>query len=148
MSKNKKILSALALMGIAVFIMAFASMPAAGSKEITITNLVEESSKFDGDYVMTQGLLIKDTIQWNADKLELRFEIYDENETVLQVFHKGVQPDNFTDDVIVIVEGFLQDDGVFEAEKVMTKCPSKYEGEDMENYDGEMHKELFKDSQE
>ncbi|WP_053360345.1 cytochrome c maturation protein CcmE [Bacillus sp. FJAT-27251] len=148
MSKNKKIISALALMGMAIFIMAFASMPAAGSKEITITNLAEESGKFDGDYVMTQGLLIKDSIKWNADKLELRFEIYDENETVLSVFHKGVQPDNFTDDVIVIVEGFLQDDGVFEAEKVMTKCPSKYEGEDMENYDGEMHKELFNDSQE
>ncbi|KKK38428.1 hypothetical protein WQ57_09600 [Mesobacillus campisalis] len=148
MSKNKKIFSALALMGMAIFIMAFASMPAAGSKEITITNLVKESGKFDDDYVMTQGLLIKDSIQWDADKLELRFEIYDENETVLQVFHKGVQPDNFTDDVIVIVEGFFQDDGIFEAEKVMTKCPSKYEGEDMENYDGEMHKELFNDSQE
>jgi cytochrome c-type biogenesis protein CcmE len=148
MSKNKKILSALVLMGIAIFIMAFASMPAAGSKEITITNIVEESGKFDGDYVMTQGLLIKDSIQWNADELELRFEIYDEKETVLPVFHKGVQPDNFTDDVIVIVEGFIQSDGVFEAEKVMTKCPSKYEGEDMEKYDGDMHKEIFNDSQE
>jgi cytochrome c-type biogenesis protein CcmE len=148
MSKNKKILSALVLMGIAIFIMAFASMPAAGSKEITITNIIDESGKFDADYVMTQGLLIKDSIQWNADELELRFEIYDENGTLLPVYHKGVQPDNFTDDVIVIVEGFIQKDGVFEAEKVMTKCPSKYEGEDMDNYDGEMHKEIFNDSQE
>ncbi|MGM0903294.1 cytochrome c maturation protein CcmE [Mesobacillus maritimus] len=148
MSKNKKIITALSLMGVAIFIMAFSSMPSAGSKEITISQVVNSADKFDGDYIMTEGLLNKESIQWNADKIELRFEIMDENELALPVYYKGVQPDNFTDDVIVIVEGFIGDNGVFEAEKVLTKCPSKYEGEDMENYDGEMHKEIFKDSQE
>lgn len=148
MSKNKKIITALSFMGVAIFIMAFSSMPSAGSKEITISQVVNSSDKFDGDYIMTEGLLNKESIQWNADKIELRFEIMDENELALPVYYKGVQPDNFTDDVIVIVEGFIGDNGVFEAEKVLTKCPSKYEGEDMENYDGEMHKEIFKDSQE
>jgi cytochrome c-type biogenesis protein CcmE len=148
MSKNKKIITALSLMAVAITIMAFASMPSATSKEITITDVVESTDKFDGDYIMTEGLLNKSSVQWDADNIELRFEILDENETPLSVFYKGVQPDNFTEDVIVIVEGFIGENGVFEAEKVMTKCPSKYEGEDMENYDSEMHKELYNDSQE
>lgn len=148
MNKNKKILSALSLIAVALIIMIFSSMPSATSKEITITDIVESNDKFEGDYIMTEGLLNKNSVQWNADDIELRFEIFDQNETSLSVFYKGVQPDNFTEDVIVIVEGFIGENGVFEAEKVMTKCPSKYEGEDMENYDSEMHKELYNDLQE
>jgi cytochrome c-type biogenesis protein CcmE len=148
MTKNKKIMTALSIMAVAIVIMAFASMPSATSKEITISDVVESADKFEGDYIMTEGLLNKSSVQWDADKIELRFEILAEDETPLPVFYKGVQPDNFTEDVIVIVEGFIGENGVFEAEKVMTKCPSKYEGEDMENYDSEMHKELYNDSQE
>jgi cytochrome c-type biogenesis protein CcmE len=148
MTKNKKIMTALSIMAVAIVIMAFASMPSATSKEITITDVVESADKFEGDYIMTEGLLNKSSVQWDADKIELRFEILAEDETPLPVFYKGVQPDNFTEDVIVIVEGFIGENGVFEAEKVMTKCPSKYEGEDMENYDSEMYKELYNDSQE
>ncbi|MCM3670130.1 cytochrome c maturation protein CcmE [Mesobacillus maritimus] len=148
MSKNQKIITALSLMAAAIIIMTFASMPSAGSKELTISDVMANAEKYDGDYIMTEGLLNKESVQWNADKIELQFEIYDENETKLPVVYEGVQPDNFTEDVIVIVEGFISKNGVFEAEKVMTKCPSKYEGEDMENYDSEMHKEIYKDAQE
>lgn len=148
MSKNKKIIAGLVLAATALLLLMFTSMPSAGSKEITISELVKNSSKFDGEYVMTQGLLKKDSIQWDADKIELQFEIYDEDNVSIPVFHKGIKPDNFSDDVIVIVEGLVNDKGVFEAEKVQTKCPSKYEGEDMENYDPETHKKIIDDEQE
>ncbi|MFT9600498.1 cytochrome c maturation protein CcmE [Mesobacillus sp.] len=144
MSKNKKIVVGLSLAAVAFVIMMFSTMPSAGSKEITIGDLSKNGSKYEGDYIMTQGLLNKDSVKWDADKLELRFELYEEGQGTLKVFHKGIKPDNFTEDVIVLVEGFIQEDGVFEAEKVQTKCPTKYEGEDMENYDTEMHKEMYK----
>ncbi|ESU30950.1 hypothetical protein G3A_19215 [Bacillus sp. 17376] len=144
MSKNKKIVMGLALASVAFIIMMFSTMPSAGSKEITIADLSKNGSKYEGDYIMTQGLLNKESVKWDADKLELRFELYEEGQGTLQVFHKGIKPDNFSEDVIVLVEGFIQEDGVFEAEKVQTKCPTKYEGEDMENYDTEMHKEMYK----
>jgi cytochrome c-type biogenesis protein CcmE len=144
MSKNKKIVMGLALASVAFVIMMFSTMPSAGSKEITIADLSTNGSKYEGDYIMTQGLLNKESVKWDADKLELRFELYEEGQGTLQVFHKGIKPDNFSEDVIVLVEGFIQEDGVFEAEKVQTKCPTKYEGEDMENYDTEMHKEMYK----
>ncbi|WLR55988.1 cytochrome c maturation protein CcmE [Mesobacillus subterraneus] len=144
MSKNKKIVVGLGLAAVAFVIMMFSTMPSAGSKEITIADLSKNGSKYEGDYIMTQGLLNKESVKWDADKLELRFELHEEGQGALQIFHKGIKPDNFTEDVIVLVEGFIQKDGVFKAEKVQTKCPTKYEGEDMENYDTEMHKEIYK----
>lgn len=148
MTKNTKIIVSLVLGAAAIMILMFTSMPQAGSKEITISDIVHNPSSYEGDYIMTQGLLNEKSIDWDADQIELRFEIYDENNVSLPVFYKGIKPDNFSNDVIVIVEGFLNDENVFEAERVTTKCPSKYEGVDMENYDVEMHKEILKDSQE
>ncbi|CAM3767710.1 cytochrome c maturation protein CcmE [Mesobacillus zeae] len=143
MKKNSKILAGLALAATAIIIMLFSTMPSAGSKEITITDLSENAAKYQDDYIMTQGLLKKETVKWDADKLELHFDIYDESgKEIMPIFYKGVKPDNFSDDVIIIVEGFIQKDGVFHAEKVQTKCPSKYEGKD---YDEEKHKEIFND---
>lgn len=146
MTKNKKIITSLILMAAALMIMMFSSMPSAGSKENTISDLHKDSEKYEGEYIMTQGLLKTESIQWNADKIELQFELYDENDAVLPVFHEGIKPDNFSEDIIVIVEGFLNNEGIFEAEKVQTKCPSKYEGEDMENYDAEAHKKILEEN--
>ncbi|MBP2241499.1 cytochrome c-type biogenesis protein CcmE [Cytobacillus eiseniae] len=140
MTKNKKIVFGLSLVAAAIMIMFFSTMPSAGSKEIAIEELLNNKDSFKDEYVMTQGLLIEDSVQWNADKIELRFEIVEDGrDRILPVIYNGVKPDNFSEDVIVIVEGFLNEKGEFEAERVQTKCPSKYEGEDPENYDPEMH---------
>lgn len=146
MSKNKKIIFGLSLFAVAIMIMFFSTMPSAGSKEISIEELLTDNYK--EEYVLTQGLLKQDSVKWDADKIELTFEIVDEESSAtLPIIYKGVKPDNFSDDVIVIVEGFIKDNGVFEAEKVQTKCPSKYEGEDTENYDMEMHKNMNENKQ-
>ncbi|MED3549008.1 cytochrome c maturation protein CcmE [Cytobacillus praedii] len=146
MSKNKKIIFGLSLFAAAIMIMFFSTMPSAGSKEITIEELLTENYK--DEYVLTQGMLKQDSVKWDADKIELTFEIVDEETNAsLPIIYNGVKPDNFSDDVIVIVEGFIRDNGVFEAEKVQTKCPSKYEGEDTENYDMEMHKNMNENKQ-
>lgn len=138
----------LSLVAVAIMIMFFTTMPSAGSKEVSIEELLNKKNSFKNEYVLTQGLLKQDSIQWDADKIELKFEIFEEGKEVfLPVTYMGIKPDNFSDDVIVIVEGFLGEDGVFEAEKVQTKCPSKYEGEDPENYDVEMHKEMNENKQ-
>jgi len=43
--------------------------------------------------------------------------------------YRGILPDTFTDtgDVEVVVEGRYREDGVFEAQVVLTKCGSRYE---------------------
>ncbi|MFE8703341.1 cytochrome c maturation protein CcmE [Cytobacillus sp. FJAT-54145] len=147
MSKNKKIIFGLSLVAAAIAIMFFSTMPSAGSKELTIDEVLSNKESYEEKYIMTQGLLDVSSIDWNPDDIVLKFEIYEEGTENLPIRYEGVKPDNFTQDVIVIVEGFITKEGVFEAEKVQTKCPSKYEGEDIENYDSEMHKELYKEKQ-
>ena len=50
------------------------------------------------------------------------------DETVtFPVEFRDALPDTFTDEVEVVLEGRLRDDGVFEATTLLTKCGSRYE---------------------
>jgi cytochrome c-type biogenesis protein CcmE len=56
----------------------------------------------------------------------LRFEITDERES-LSVEYKGVRPDLLVEGTRTVVEGRYTPGGIFQATKVLLKCPSKYE---------------------
>jgi len=47
-------------------------------------------------------------------------------ESTLQVRYQGVVPDNFAEGRDVVVEGRLSPEGIFQADKLMTRCESKY----------------------
>ena len=47
-------------------------------------------------------------------------------DATLPVVYKGVVPDTFSAGIEVVVEGRLNQDGVFRAEVIMPKCPSRY----------------------
>jgi cytochrome c-type biogenesis protein CcmE len=44
-----------------------------------------------------------------------------------QAEYRDALPDTFSDDVEVVMEGRLREDGVFEATTLLTKCGSRYE---------------------
>jgi cytochrome c-type biogenesis protein CcmE len=48
----------------------------------------------------------------------------------LNVVYQGVTPDMFQDGGEVVVEGALDEQGVFHANTLLTSCPSKYEAEE------------------
>jgi len=142
MNKNTKVLFGGAMIFISIIILLITATPASSGSEISIEQIKQNSEEFTDRYITTEGFLVEGSVEWNADDIELEFQIKDEEGNVLPIFYKGVSPDNFSDDVIVIVHGHIGDDGVFGAEKVQTRCPSAYEGEDPENYDPEMHREI------
>lgn len=53
-------------------------------------------------------------------------DLVDETTTFV-VEYRDALPDTFTDEVEVVLEGRLRDDGVFEATTLLTKCGSRYE---------------------
>jgi cytochrome c-type biogenesis protein CcmE len=67
----------------------------------------------------------------NASKAHLTalFVIEGANERV-PVLYRGVIPDLFKPGCEVVVEGQLDEAGVFQADVMLTKCASKYEAED------------------
>ena len=75
--------------------------------------------------VRVSGLVQGETIDWDAQQLVLRFEIADESGSI-PVVYEGVRPDMFRDGAQVVVEGKHSSSGVFEANTLLLKCPSKY----------------------
>jgi len=66
-------------------------------------------------------------VAWSTRELHLTFEIEDETGK-LPISYHGPQPDMLVDAVEAVVIGRYDPvEGVFEAEELLMKCPSKYE---------------------
>jgi cytochrome c-type biogenesis protein CcmE len=142
MKKNTMVtIGGFIIAGAIVFLL-MAATPGSSGVEITLKELTENQQKYEDNYVTVEGLLIEESVKWDADKIQIQFQVKDNDGNTLHVTHDGVKPDNFTEGVIVILQGNpAKEKGEFVAETVKTRCPSKYEGQDMKNYDPEAHKD-------
>ena len=84
----------------------------------------------------TKTVEVKGT--WLKDK-EAKFEgnkfsfyMRDDNNTEMKIVYDGAKPNNFEVAEAVVVKGKVKD-GVFMANDILTKCPSKYEAKEMKN---------------
>lgn len=75
--------------------------------------------------VRVAGLIVGQSIQWDAQQMVLRFEISDESGS-MPVLYRGSRPDLLEDGTQAVVEGKYTKTGVFEATSLLLKCPSKY----------------------
>jgi len=115
---------------------------------ITVDELVN-SSKYVGQTVRITGAVIGETIKYDPSKLIIEFTIanvaqdpqdlgqalhdavYDPTAKRLQVRVEGqVKPDLLKNEAQAILTGKLGNDGVFRADELLLKCPSRYGEED------------------
>ncbi len=125
----------------AIVFLLMAATPGSSGIELKLDELLKNQEQHQDDFVTVEGFLVEESILWDADKIELKFDVNDNEGNVLHVVHNGIKPDNFSEGVIVILQGSPTKKDTFVAETVKTRCPSKYEGEDIENYDPETHKD-------
>jgi cytochrome c-type biogenesis protein CcmE len=141
MKKNTIVmLGGFVIVGAIIFLL-MAATPGSSGIELKMDELLKNQEKYQDDYVTVEGLLIGDSIKWDADKIQLKFDLKDNDGNLMHVIHNGIKPDNFAEGVIVILQGSPTNKNTFVAETVKTRCPSKYEGKDMKNYDPETHKD-------
>jgi cytochrome c-type biogenesis protein CcmE len=57
-----------------------------------------------------------------------RFYMKDDGGREMQVVYAGAKPNNFEMANAIVVKGRYRD-GIFQASDILTKCPSKYEGD-------------------
>jgi len=76
--------------------------------------------------VRLHGTVGEDNFVARSTELVASFDLLGETGKVRVDYH-GVVPDLFKTGVDVVVEGQLDDAGVFQADTLMTKCASKYE---------------------
>ena len=76
-----------------------------------------------------KGAWIKDKeTRFDANSNQFIFYMIDENNTEMKVVLDGAKPNNFEMAENVVAKGKVKD-GYFHAKEVLTKCPSKYEGQ-------------------
>jgi len=71
------------------------------------------------------GQVVPGSVQWNAERLELRFRVTDGAEQV-SVRSKGAPPQMFRDGIGVVVEGRYRRGGEFESHNLMVKHSNEY----------------------
>ena len=65
------------------------------------------------------------SVNRNLEKMNLTFTLAGAK-TEIPVLYEGTVPENFAEDIEVVVEGKLDSNNSFEAKTLMTKCESKY----------------------
>ncbi len=86
--------------------------------------------------VQVMGALEKGTSRYDIATKTLHFNLVDpQSKDVIPVTYTDVKPANFEDAVSIVAIGKYQGDG-FRAEKLLVKCPSKYQGEEIEKQYG------------
>jgi len=121
---------------------------------LTVEEVLNKQSagELTGRNIRASGAVLGDSIQYNMDTLELSFTIVhvpgdnllleeegglarslhnavmDPSRPRLDVIYYGPIPDLLQNEAQAIITGEVLASGVFEADEILLKCPSKYEG--------------------
>ncbi|HVT13016.1 MAG TPA: cytochrome c maturation protein CcmE [Fimbriimonadaceae bacterium] len=88
---------------------------------------VAQARASTADNLHVAGDIIRDTVHQDLANRTLTFDMKDETGTV-KVVYTGTPPQNMGEANKVVAEGGMKD-GVFLSDKILVKCPSKYESE-------------------
>ena len=135
----------------AVIYLIVSSTQASAEYFMTIDELKAEGSSVVGKSLRVSGAVIGDTIQYDPQNLTLSFEVahvpgdnadIEAQGGLAEVLHRAVtnptsaritvvytgpKPDLLRDEAQAIMTGKLGQDGVFYADELLLKCPTKYE---------------------
>lgn len=135
----------------AVVYLIFSSTQASAQYFLTVDELVAKGDTLAGRDLRVSGAILGDSIQYNPQTLELKFTVahvsgdnaqieadgglaavlhqavIDPNRNHLQVVYVGVKPDLMRNEAQAIMTGKMGADGIFYADELLLKCPTKYE---------------------
>jgi len=126
--KKLKYIIGIGIIVACIVFLAVRSFKKTGVYYLTVSEVYKKSSSLGAKSFRVDGKIVPGSILWNPEEIILRFNITD-GEKTLSVLHKGVKPDVLSDSKEVVIEGTLDEEGVFNAAKLITKCPSKYKPE-------------------
>ncbi|SFM25517.1 cytochrome c maturation protein CcmE domain-containing protein [Pelosinus propionicus] len=76
--------------------------------------------------VQVRGILISERVVMTDDKKAIMFKLQDEKGQEALIVYKGTKPDGIEEATSIVAIGKYQNDQ-FIAEKLLVKCPSKYQ---------------------
>jgi len=135
----------------AVIYLIFSSTKANAEFFMTVDELQAQRTDMIGRNLRISGAVIGSTIQFNPGTQNLTFDIANvpgDNATIeaqgglakvlheavvdptrkrISITYNGPKPDLMRDEAQAIMTGHLGEDGVFQADELLLKCPTKYE---------------------
>lgn len=140
-----------ALILAAVVYLIFSSTQASKEYFMTVDELNAEGAAAVGKSLRLSGAVIGDTIQYDAETLTLSFDVAhvpgdnaeierlgglgaalkaaveDPTRARVKVIYVGPKPDLLRNEAQAIMTGKIDEKGVFHADELLLKCPTKYE---------------------
>jgi cytochrome c-type biogenesis protein CcmE len=96
----------------------------------TVSEVKANSDDLYEKGIRLSGTVVEGSLKKNSKTLDYSFTLSEEGAEIPVRYH-GVLPDIFKEGNEAVVEGKIRQDHTFEATHVFTKCPSKYEGEEL-----------------
>ena len=128
MFKKKRFIIGGVIILLALGYLGYTSFAGAATYYYKVNEVLAKGSSVIGENVRVEGHVATGSVQRESVGRLLKFTISDTvSGESLAVVYSGVVPDTFKADSDVVVEGSIGLDGVFQAQTIMTKCPSKYE---------------------
>jgi cytochrome c-type biogenesis protein CcmE len=150
MQRNKFLFGGLLILAAVVYLIA-SSTQANAEYFMTIDELSEKGQKVAGKSLRVSGAIIGDSIQYDPQTLTLRFTVahvpgdnaeleaqgglaealhqavIDPGRSRMEVVYIGPRPDLMRNEAQAIMTGTVGPDGVFQADELLLKCPTRYE---------------------
>lgn len=100
---------------------------------LSVSELIDKKDTISDEGVRVNGTVVPGSINKDSSNLKVNFKITDSKKNLL-VHYEGIIPDMFKDNIDVVVEGTVDQNGNLNANILLTACPSKYEAEKKELY--------------
>jgi len=150
MQVNKFVIGGILILGAVVFLI-WSSTAASAEYFLTVDELNAKGSEVVDKNLRVSGAVIGDSIQYDAQSLTLSFDVahvpadnlaiesegglaevlhqavLDPSRSRMKVVYVGPKPDLLRNEAQAIMTGHLGTDGVFYAEELLLKCPTRYE---------------------
>jgi cytochrome c-type biogenesis protein CcmE len=119
-----------------VLLLAFAGFSLSSFKETLTPYVNYKQARETSRVVQVAGALEKGSSKYVDTEDFLYFTLQDpESKETLRVRYKGLKPANFEDAISIVAIGqFDESAKEFEANKLLVKCPSKYQGAEVKEY--------------
>ena len=150
MQVNKFVIGGILILGAVVFLI-WTSTAANAEYFLTIDELNAKGSSILDKNLRVSGAVLGDSIQYDAQNLTLSFEVahvpgdnaeletegglaealhqavMDPSRARMKVVYVGARPDLLRNEAQAIMTGHLGNDGIFYADELLLKCPTRYE---------------------
>ena len=127
LGKHRKLLIAAVVLATVFTYFAFTAFSDATLYYLKVDEVVAQQSELAGERFQVKGRLVPSSFQREEGTTVAHFTL-EENGAQIQASYDGVLPDLFFNEHSeIVLQGELNSSGLFTTERVLVKCPSKYQ---------------------